>query len=509
MLISIQTRVTQFLLNRKERFESFLLFLLVAFAFLVRIWGISKVHFWDEMVYLQNAQVICCGKINYSELGFRPPLISLIFAGVFLVWHHIYAACIVVAFLNALGPVLIYLAGRLSVGRLPAAIAALLLAFSPFFVGVFPIGFDSDDTGNSLLTDSPALTLVLLAFWLLLRALNRESTSRFAWAGLALALSILMRFGTLPSVGILFLLPLTAKGRWKALMACGAGLLVGMGPYLLWSRLRFGAFFFTLHAGWTQVEGPTESFFFYLRNSPIIVTAVALFGFVVVASSSVWRPFGTFPWRPRLSAASPLNLSPLVSQTFLWLWVSMEFVFFSAMPHKEPRYILQLVPPFLLLAGSGLALFRSLPQRPFRSAGAMFVAAFLVLTFLPLRERFSLPFVDPSIPEEMLASEFIQSGLPSGTTLYMNFNYPAFAFYTDCRIHELPAIGAALYNAVEQIPPGGVLIVYRKTNEVREPDIEWVNANPKFHRMRVFSTFVIFGRFAEPSNSLQDRQNRP
>jgi len=150
----------------------------------------------------------------------------------------------------------------MSVGRLPAAIAALLLAFSPFFVGVFPNGFASDATGNSLLTDSPALTLILLAFWLLLRALDRQSPPRFAWAGLALALSILMRFGTLPSVGMLFLLPLTAKQRWKALMACGAGLLVGLSPYLIWSRLRFGTFFLRCKlAGLTLRARRNRSFF--------------------------------------------------------------------------------------------------------------------------------------------------------------------------------------------------------------------------------------------------------
>ncbi len=352
-----------------------LLFLLVAAAFLVRIWGISKDHFWDEMVYLQNAQVICCGKINYSELDFRPPLISLIFAGVFLLWHHIYAACIVTAFLNALGPLFLYLAGRLSVGRLPAAIAALLLAFSPFFVGVFPDGFASDATGNSLLTDSPALTLVLLAFWLLLRALDRESATRFAWAGLVLALSILMRFGTLPSVGMLFLLPLAAKRRWKALIACGAGFLVGLVPYLIWSRLNYGAFFSTLHDGWTHVEGTVESIFFYLRNSAVIFTPVAMFGLVVAATSWLWRRFGASPSRPRFASAFPSNLSPLVLQTFLWLWLLTEFVFFSAMPHKEPRYILPLAPPFLLLAGSGLALLCILPGKPFRHAGALLVAA--------------------------------------------------------------------------------------------------------------------------------------
>ena len=159
-----------------------MLVLLAAAAFLVRIWGVSRIHFGDEMVYFQNAQVICCGKINYSELDFRPPLISVLIAGVFLVWHSIFAACIATAFVNALGPLFLYRAGSLAVGRAPAAIAAALLAFSPFFAGVFPDGFTSDATGNSLLTDSPALTLVLVAFWLLLRALVQQQRAALRMA---------------------------------------------------------------------------------------------------------------------------------------------------------------------------------------------------------------------------------------------------------------------------------------------------------------------------------------
>ena len=118
-------------------------------------------HTWDENVYLQNAELMCCGKNNYNEIDSRPPLLSLLFAGVFLLWHSDYAAYVVTALLNALGPVVLYLAGRMIVGRAAAAIAALLLAFTPFFVSVFPpvsSGFVSFPTGHSLLTDSPALT---------------------------------------------------------------------------------------------------------------------------------------------------------------------------------------------------------------------------------------------------------------------------------------------------------------------------------------------------------------
>ena len=57
-----------------------------------------------------------------------------------LLWHHVYAASIATALLNALGPVLLYVSGRMIAGPIPGAIASLLLAFSPFFVGIFPNG---------------------------------------------------------------------------------------------------------------------------------------------------------------------------------------------------------------------------------------------------------------------------------------------------------------------------------------------------------------------------------
>lgn len=69
--------------RRRCMVESTFLIMLVACGFLVRLLPIARCHFWDETVYLQNAEVICCGKSNYSELDNRPPLLSLIFAATF------------------------------------------------------------------------------------------------------------------------------------------------------------------------------------------------------------------------------------------------------------------------------------------------------------------------------------------------------------------------------------------------------------------------------------------
>ena len=293
---------------------------------------------------------------------------------------------------------------------------------------------------------------------------------------------------------MLFLVPLLAKRRWKASMACCAGFLAGLGPYLVWSRLRFGGFFLTLHKGWTNVEGK-ESVFFYLRNSGAIFTPVALFGLAIAAVFSVWRFFGPSRSQPRLLNSFAFQPSSLVA--FLWLWLLADFLFFSGMTHKEPRYVLPLAPPFLLLAGSGLALFCAPQRRAIRFAGALLLFELLSFTFLPTRERFSGPFIDHGNPEEMVASQFLESEFGPKTILYMSFNYPAFAFYTNFRIHELSAVGPILYKDINHIPPGGVLILYRKTDEVWLPDLDWVSANPRFQRIRDYNAFVLFRHSAE------------
>src|SRR5512143_2687901 len=90
--------------ERRVPAETIFLVALAGAGFLVRLWPLWQVHFWDEAVYLQNAEVICCAKLNYSELSSRPPLLPLLFAGVFRLWHHVYAASLLTAVLNALGP---------------------------------------------------------------------------------------------------------------------------------------------------------------------------------------------------------------------------------------------------------------------------------------------------------------------------------------------------------------------------------------------------------------------
>ena len=451
----------------------------------------SCFHQWDEMVYLQNAKMICCGKTNYSELDFRPPLLSLLFAGTFLIKDHIFAVCIVTAALNALGSVLLFLSGRRIVGALPSALASLLLAFGPFFVGAFPAGFDSDDTGNTLLTDSPALTLVLLGLWLMLRALEIPRLSRFALAGFGLSLAILMRFGSIPSVGLVCLLPVTAKNRWRALAATAAGFMAGLGPYLLWSRITYGEYFATIQEAWKGVEGPEPPFTFYLANAPTIFTWIGVAGLLLAAGAGLVAFLKSLHGAPFRAADFTLTAAPGLLQGFLWLWLLVDFVFFSRMPHKEPRYIMPLAPPLLLLSGCGLALFCRLPGRLLRPTGVLLLTAGMVVALLPSASRFDGRFVVHDHSEEMDASAFLESRFPSETSIYMNFNYPAFAYFTNYEINELPIGGPEVYRAIDEIPQGGVIVAYRK-NESGDPKIELLNQDLKIERVKEYSTLVIY-----------------
>jgi 4-amino-4-deoxy-L-arabinose transferase-like glycosyltransferase len=467
--------------GRKVALESIFLVLLVAASFLVRLWGLSEVRFWDEAVYLQNAEVICGAKTNYSELDSRPPLLSIVFAGVFLLWNHVYAACITTALLNALGPAFLYFGGRLIAGRIAAGIAALLLAFSPFFVGVFPAGFISDATGNGLLSDGPALTLILLAFWLLVRALRQQTDLRFAAAGFVLALAVLMRFASLSTVGVLFLLTLAANRWWKTAVSCGCGFIAGVGPYLFWSRFRYGGFLTTFRKGWGNFEGPGESAFFYVKNFGNIFSWITLAGLVLWIGGRAWGR-----WQEKQGERLPRL------EVFLWLWAAALLLFFSALHHKEPRYVMPVAPPLLLLAGIGLSRLPLASRRDVRVAGTVLLVGALTYTFLPDRQRFEDSFVDDEVSEDQEVSEFLNQNLPPGTVLYSNFNYPVFAWYTNLPVHQLPESGPTLYDALNHLPGDGIVIAYKPSDEIAEPRLEWLDSNPHFRRFREFQALVLY-----------------
>ncbi len=459
--------------------------LLFAAAFLVRLWPIWQVHFWDETVYLQNAKVICCGKDNYSELSSRPPLLSLMFAAVFLRWQHDYAASLLVAVLNALGPLFLYWAGKMLSGRAAGGIAALLLAFSPFFV----------KTGNNLLTDGPALTLTLLSFCVLLNAISTDGKVRFALAGFLCALAGLMRFTSLITV---FVFPFYLLRTGRRLWATGLfalGLALGFGPYLVWSRLAYGSFLATLRTALLNVGGSVEPRSYYLQNFgqifPWLSLAGAILWFVawLLDTRLQWeRQDGQLVLRFGRRETAP----PLAPGAILWWWAFLVLVYFGRIPHKELRYLIPLAAPWFLLAGRGLSVLLRGRSLYTRAVGTGLLALAMAYSFAPTIERFRSPLIEPYISDEKQAADYLNQHARQPGVLYINFNAPVFGYYTRLPIRMLLEEDKSFYNVFpNNMPSDGYVILYKEVQ--KEPRPVWADQNPHFRRLQEFPSLVIYG----------------
>src|SRR6185436_17976929 len=91
-------------------------------------------HFWDEAVFLQHARIILDGRTNYDEFIHRPPLLPFAYAAGLAAWNDNYSAQVVQGILSALVVPFGFLFTRRSLGELPACVAALLFAFTPYLV---------------------------------------------------------------------------------------------------------------------------------------------------------------------------------------------------------------------------------------------------------------------------------------------------------------------------------------------------------------------------------------
>src|SRR5208282_2851829 len=112
--------------------------------------------------------------------------------------------------------------------------------------------------------------------------------------------------------------------------------------------------------GWGYFEGPGESRLFYVRNFGIIFSWITLAGLALWIGQWAWEK-----WKNRETDRRAGTVECTVEHTderrsrrleaFLWLWAAALLVFFSALRHKEPRYVMPLAPPLFLLAGIGLS----------------------------------------------------------------------------------------------------------------------------------------------------------
>lgn len=444
--------------------------LLFIIAFIIRIWPITVVHYWDETVYLQNAQVMFGLKADtYNELDYRPPLLSAIYGSGFLIWNNQMTASIIAALFGAAGVIALYFLGKLVYDKKTGIIAAILLCIAPM------LAFNS----WTLLPDTPSLTLLTIAAIFFVLYAKKEKQSFGFLCGVFISLTILMRFSAILYLAalavlavafgkmykqkkLLLLQKITSKPLW-------AGIIVTILPYLIAAQILFGSFTHPFLASILAVTDVNEPPIFYLLQIP------ELFSFLVITGTAAFIAIALFKKLKNHKTTTYCNWKDL----FLILWLVLLLIILMWSTHKETRYlILPITIPLILISARGIiALFKEALRTKSKTIIAFSFTAILILggySSYPIIERLNQPFINYSTEYEeyQIASAINDTNSPPNSVIYTNFNYPVYAYYTNLNVKIIPPWENNFYsNYPANMPAPGFLIIYK--NNQNQPQISW------------------------------------
>jgi 4-amino-4-deoxy-L-arabinose transferase-like glycosyltransferase len=463
------------------------LFVICAVAFVVRLFPMQVSHWWDETVYLQNAEVIFSGRTNYDEFILRPPVLSILIAAAFAIHHSAFAAGVLTAALGAAVAGFVFLIGRELYGPVTGILAALFLAVTPFFT----------TASHWIMTDVPSLTFLAIAFYLLLLGGRKNAEHWFALAGFFFGVAVLTRFtsavvtAVVPAVYFLVVRP-----RWKHLLWLAGGAAIVVVPYLAWAQWRFGSFLVPFIRANNAVSDRVGDATFYFRHLLEIYPLFIVVGFALylIELLAVARPVVQRDGA-NVHVGVTVNVQHVFAQTatsidaVLALWIVIFFVYISLTPHKEPRYIAPMAIPFVLLAAKGYAgVFAA--TRTVRYVVAALLVAMMVPSAREVGSRLRGPYVNYAVSDAVEASRYLTSLKQPKAPIYTNHDYPVYAYYTGMPIVVIPGDQSFYSDYARQMTRKGFLIIYPDTG--KQPTQQWLDSQPRFRRLRVGSETVLY-----------------
>jgi hypothetical protein len=278
-----------------------------------------------------------------------PVQAALIRAGISNVASLVLAGRVVMAVLSSAGLVVIYLCASRLYGRTLALVATMILATESLQIAF----------GGLELPRTLSAVFVVLAFFFL----RSERTRMAALSGVCLAVAACLRFSE-----VVFMLPAltspTIERRWRTVVVLMAAWMVAAGALQAASDMWYwGEAFHSAHAAFrfTVVDRlssrgyePPWAYLTALNGwTDVVVFTLAVVG----TRRATW-------------------------QLAFWCWLPI--VGLSALPHKEPRYLIPVLPFVALLAAFGLRnVWRFIRAAPTAPSSQRLAAALLVA--LPLR----------------------------------------------------------------------------------------------------------------------------
>ncbi len=475
----------------------------LALALLLRVVPLTYSHFWDETVYLQHAMILVDGRANYNEFEYRPPLLPFMYAVGFFAWNHIYAANVVQGLVTMLAVFFGFLLVREAFGRIPAWCTAALLTLMPFLV----------NASHDLLTDAPALTLMLASMW----AFEKPGTRFLLLSGALCALAIQTRFTSMFLLVYFLLQAIVVHKKVAQLGWWAAAAAAATAPYLIWARWTFGNFFHPFVRGrqmvteWTSPVPPAFYWDALGTVFPSSIWPLAALGLLV--------PFmRTFAARPATGIGPPVATDVAPADAFrreavLLAWGFAFLAYMLSIRHKEVRYLLPLVIPVAILAGVGLAeitrwIARQSPA--VRAAGVLLLASGAVIQYGSPLQKLAEPWADPSRVEPwvgrstweaMQIGSYLKRVSTPADTVYAVHNFPVLAFYSERKTVSLLPIQEHFEQAWRNVmrepgyfvayEPAGIIETHAKNPEFK-PDRTFLDAHPEFRAVQTFANVTVY-----------------
>jgi Dolichyl-phosphate-mannose-protein mannosyltransferase len=475
-----------------RRTTAAILILVVVLGWFLRTIPLSYSHFWDETVYLQDAEVLGEGRTNYDELNYRPPLLSVLYAAGFRVWDNIYAANFVQGAVTALAIPFVFLFTATYFSERAGLFAAGLFAFCPYLAGI----------SHELMSDAPAVSLMIASLYFF----SRSSPLSFFVSGLLFAGASLTRFSSVFLAVYFALWVASSPSKLKGPVPFAGGALAGFIPYWIWVQIRYGFFLSTFMEAsrdvsvWDPYNPPALFFRAIPKIFPAVVLLSAAVAAALVAAELIGRK-GAAGHRVALKASAgqrlvhrlallawgialmgcaatmifepvrflrPLALAALIlvsviaiaaltgvfdrrpaaqgdgaeaaaggeslrQQLILLLWGVLYFVYMLTLRHKEMRYLLPLVVPVLILSAVGLdEIFGFLGRRlaVLKLAGGAALALALAATIAPSFAKIDKPWVDDNVWHAVSVADYLSRVSQKNDRIYTAFQFPVLAFYT-------------------------------------------------------------------------------
>ncbi len=472
-------------------------------ALLIRTLPLTYSHFWDETVFLQNARVILDGRDNYHELNYRPPLLPLLYACGFALWDHVYVANLVQGIVSTLTVVFVFLLVRPLFGVAAAVFSALLFAFTPYYVGA----------SHQLLTDAPAVTLLLAAMWLF----DKHGARYACGAGVMFALAIQTRFTALFLLLYFILEAVFSPRKTRQLTLLLVATVAAMTPYLIWAQLRLGSFYFPFaHARRIVTEWTAAVPAGFYWDALLQVFPLSLWFFF---AAGILLPVARWAWRARngerlASWRAMTTLSDAHKRcTVLLLWGALFLLYMLSIPHKEVRYLLPLGIPVMIVAALGLSeIFHCCKRQAIalQWAGLLLGISVAAVDYAPSLQKLTQPWLDPtraepwvdrSTREAVQIGHYLREISTPADTLYAAHNFPVFAYYSQRRTVSLLEIQGNFDNAWRGVMNRPGFLVYYLPSGIQEthstfpafkPDRAFLDTTPEFRLLRVFSEALVY-----------------